>query len=140
MPVAPVFVRPFDLFESFEAFRPSREIIWDHWTRNFTHRVPKSQPKRDLNVEVALSRQEAMHGGRLGLQIPVGKLCSRCDGSGSTGYFTCDLCQGHGMFWETAQVDVLLSPPVPDGMVIPVSLKHLGIENLNLRLHVSVAA
>ena len=132
--------KPIDLFNNFEQFRPSREMIWDWWERNFSHRhESKSRPVRDLNLEVVLSPDEALRGGMLAIDVPVGQLCDRCEGSGSTGYFTCDACDGHGMFWETRRVDVALSPPVREGAEVAVSLKHLGVQNLVLKLHVRVA-
>ena len=139
MEATPAFARPVELFGAFETFQPSREIIWDWWRRNFDPRHEgKSHLIRDMNVEVAIWADDAQRGGRIAIDVPIGALCEQCGGTGSTGYFTCDACGGHGMFWETHRVDVLLSPPVRNGMVMPVSLRHLGVRNLNLRVHVRV--
>jgi hypothetical protein len=53
---------------------------------------------------------------------------------------TCPDCGGHGLLWDLARVDVLLAPPVRDGTMVPVSLRHLGMHNLLLRVHIRVAA
>ena len=101
---------------------------------------PKSQHIRDLNLELVLSPQEADQGGHLTLGVPLFKPCRVCEGSGITGFHTCDECEGRGIDELTAQVDVLFSPHTPDGTVIPVSLRHLGIRNMNLQVHVRVSA
>jgi molecular chaperone DnaJ len=131
---------PVDLVRSFESHQPSREEIEDQFAQNFTGRgVPKSHPVRELTVELMTSDDAATHGGRLPIDVPVARVCRSCEGSGSTGFAPCDDCDARGLFWDTARVDVLLSPPVRDGMVVPVSLRHLGIENLYLRVLVRVA-
>jgi molecular chaperone DnaJ len=131
---------PVDLIRSFESHQPTREEIEEQFARNFTGRgVPKSHPVRELMVELTISPDAAKRGGRLPIDVPVARVCQRCDGTGSTGFMPCDDCDGRGLFWDTARVDVLLPPPVRDGTVIPVSLKHLGIDNLYLLVHVRVA-
>ena len=133
--------RPIDLFGTFEHYQPSREVIWDRWSQNFdAAHAPKSRMVRDLNVQVVIDPEQAGRLGIVPLEIPVGDVCGRCQGTGSTGYFACDACDGHGMRWENHRVDVLLSPPVYEGMTVPVSLKHLGVENMYLNLHVRIAS
>ena len=137
---APVADDPIDLIRSFESHQPSREEIEDQFAQNFTGRgVPKSHPVRELTMELVISEDAAAHGGRLPIDVPVARVCERCDGSGSTGFAPCDDCDARGLFWDTARVDVLLSPPVKDGTVVPVSLRHLGIDNLYLRVLVRIA-
>ena len=128
----------FDLFRSFTSFDPSFDEIWSHFNVNFTHRAPKSKPVRELRVDVMLSPQQVMRGGMLPIELPVGELCTQCEGTGTSGYYTCDTCGGHGMLWETARVDVMLSPSVRDGTVIPVPLRHLGVTNLQLLVRLNV--
>jgi molecular chaperone DnaJ len=131
---------PLDLFGAFETFRPDRETVRDRWDRNFTHRhEPKSHVPRELNVEVVLSPAEAARGGAVPIDVPVARVCEMCEGTGTAGYYDCDVCQGHGVDWETARVDVLLWPPVRDGTIIDVPLRHLGVQNFYLRVHVRVA-
>ena len=132
--------RPVELFRDFEHYRPGRDSLWEHWGQNFDPaHAPKARTVKDVNVEVLISTDHAARGGVITLQVPVGELCARCQGTGSTGYFACDCCDGHGMRWEDQRVDVMLTAPVRDGTIIPVSLKHLGIKNLHLNLTVRVA-
>ena len=139
-PDLPVTDEPVDLMDSFESHRPSREEIEDHFARNFTRRgVPKSHPVRELTMELTITSDAAERGGRLAIDVPIARPCDRCDGTGSTGYATCDDCDGRGLFWDSSRVDVILSRPVHDGTVVPVSLSHLGVDNLYLRVCVRVA-
>jgi DnaJ-class molecular chaperone len=133
--------KPMRLFGNFEQFEPSREETWARWRKNFDPpHASKSKTAKDLNVEVVISSEAAQHSSSLALEVPIGRLCQDCEGSGVSGYFLCDSCEGHGMLWETRRVDVLLRAPVQDGTVVPVSLGHLGVTNLNLRVRVRVVA
>ena len=93
---------------------------------------------RELNLELMLSSEEAERGGHFSIDVPVGHVCERCEGTGSTGFFQCDLCDGRGMTWQAARVIVFISPTTRDGTVIPISLRHLGVKNLFLNVHVRV--
>ncbi len=134
-------VGPVDLMDSFETHLPSRERILQHIAGNFTDRhAPKAHPARELLVELAIDSVAAARGGRVPVDVPVAERCARCGGNGSTGFMTCPDCGGHGLLWDLARVDVLLAPPVRDGTMVPVSLRHLGMHNLLLRVHIRVAA
>jgi DnaJ-class molecular chaperone len=74
------------------------------------------------------------------LSVPAFRLCPTCDGTGRTGFYACDDCAGRGMFQEQRQVDVIVPRNVHDGTVIPVSLRHLGVNGLYLNVHVRVSS
>jgi len=129
-----------DLFGSHETFRPSLDAMLNRWEQNFTHRhEPKSNPVRELHVELLLSPEQAVQGGSVPIEVPVARVCPRCEGSGVTGFYDCDLCDGHGTEWRAARVNVRLVPPVRDDGVVDVPLRHLGVRNFVLRCHVRVA-
>ena len=131
---------PMALMSAFESYHPSLDTIWRQLEQNFSPaHAPKSQPMRELNLELLLAPDEAVRGGHFSIDVPVGHVCERCNGSGSTGFFQCDLCNGRGMTWQTARVIVFISPMTGDGTVIPISLRHLGVKNLFLNVHVRVA-
>lgn len=128
------------IFDSFESFHPSRPEVLEFYRRNFTDRHrPKSQPVRELRVDVLLSAEQAQTGGRLPFEIPIARSCEICQGCGRTGFYPCDGCDGSGLLWETARLDVLLPRPTRDGTVMPVSLQHLGVRNLFLHVRLLVA-
>ena len=131
---------PLRLFDAFQTVRPGRAELLDFYRQNFSgHGIPKSQPVRELTVDVMLSPEQAREAGRVPFEIPVARTCAICQGSGRTGYFHCEGCDGGGLLWETARLDVLLPRDVRDGSVIPVSLGTLGVRNLYLRLRIRLA-
>jgi hypothetical protein len=131
---------PLRLFDSFQTVRPARDELLDFYRQNFSARgIPKSQPVRELTVDVMLSPARRPEAGRLPFEVPVARTCEICQGSGRTGFFHCDGCDGNGLVWETARLDVLLPAVVRDGTVIPVSLGRLGVGNLYLRLRIRLA-
>jgi DnaJ-class molecular chaperone len=132
---------PLNLFGDFETVTPSREELIQRWRQNFdpAHGA-KSQAPRELSLDVMLTAEQATEGGALPMEFPIARLCERCDGTGSTGFYACDQCDGHGMEWRTARLDVLLPSPVRDGTVISTSLDRLGVRNLFLSVHLHVAA
>ena len=131
---------PMDLMGDFGTVRPGTEEVLAHILSNFTGREAKSHPARELNVEVALTAGQAREGGVIPMVVPVARVCARCGGSGRTGYFLCDECDGHGTVWVKAKVDVAVPADVRDGMVIETSLRHLGIRNMWLKTHVRVGS
>jgi molecular chaperone DnaJ len=138
---APLCPAPIDLFGAFDTYRPSPDAIRSHWLQNFTGRgIPKSQPVRELVVELLLAPAEAERGGSVPIHVPVAHVCPGCAGTGSAGFYACDACDGHGVSWQTARVDVLVPAGVADGTTIPISLRHLGVRNLFLNVQVRVAA
>lgn len=132
---------PVDLLQSYGSYSPSLEEVTDLFARNFvpSAQQPKAVHVRDLNVEVVISPEEAMSGGHLVLGVPMFKPCPTCQGSGIAGFYACDNCAGRGNDQTTAQVDVIIPKGTADGTVIPISLRQLGIRNMNLMLHVRVA-
>ena len=131
---------PIELMSSFQSYHPSLDALWRQFEQNFlpTH-APKSQPPRPIDMEMVLSPDEAISGGHFSIDVPVAHVCPRCEGTGSTGFFPCDLCEGRGVDWRAARVVVFITPGMSDGEIIPISLTHLGVKNLFLNVHVRVA-
>ena len=131
---------PIRLFEEFETIRPGREQLERRWRENFDlPHAAKSQTPRELSVDITLTPEQASQGGAVPIEIPLGVRCERCDGTGSTGFYACDVCDGHGLHWRTAHVEVLLPHNVADGTVIHASLSHTGVRNFFLSVRVCVA-
>ncbi len=71
--------------------RPSREALFRRFEKNFTRKaVPKGAGVDELNVDVAISSEEAGKGTRLHIGLPVFGRCARCAGRGCIG------CEGTG--------------------------------------------
>jgi hypothetical protein len=130
---------PFHLMTGFHSYHPSRDALWKQFEDNFLpQQAPKSQAPRGLEVELLLSAAEAATGGHFSFTVPVAQVCRRCLGQGTTGFFGCDLCHGHGVTWQTARVVLYIHPGTRDGAVVPVSLEHLGVKNLFLNVQARV--
>ena len=135
-----VTATPLRLFDSFQAVRPSLDELLDYYRRNFsTRHATKSQPVRELTVDVIVSPEQFAQARCLPFEIPVARACEVCQGTGRTGFFHCDGCDGSGLLWETATVDVIVPRHAREGTVIPVSLAPLGVHNLYLRVRVHLA-
>ncbi len=132
--------RPVDLIGGFASHHPSVQQIMERLLQNFTgQRIPKSCPLKRLQVELVLSPDQARAGGTVPLHVPIAHVCERCAGTGRAGLFVCDMCEGHGVDWQMARVDVLIPRGTQSGTMLPVSLRHLGIRNLYLNLHIRVS-
>jgi DnaJ-class molecular chaperone len=135
----PLLLDPIQLLTDFETFVPSREELLRRLTDNVdVQHAAKSQPMRELNVDLPLSVEQAARGGVVPIEFPIARLCPRCDGSGSTGFYACDLCDGHGLDWRDARVEVVVPQQARDGMVMEIPLTELGVRNFFLRLFVRV--
>jgi hypothetical protein len=131
---------PMNLLGSFATHRPSRDAIFDALVQSSTGRgIPKSRHLGVINLEVVVLPAEAAFGGFLPIDIPLARLCTRCNGTGRTGFFHCDACGGEGMTRQEARVDILLPQGAADGTLIPISLDHLDINAIGLNVHVRVA-
>src|SRR5439155_6502236 len=140
LPTARV-LEPVHPFGDFHSLTPSREELLERWRQNFDPaHAPKSSPARELKVDLPLTAEQAASGEAVAIELPVAVVCTRCDGTGSTGYYLCDQCDGHGLQWRTARVDVLLPRPTRDGTVISTSLKSVGVRNLYLCVRACVAS
>ncbi|HEX2971237.1 MAG TPA: hypothetical protein VHP11_02820 [Tepidisphaeraceae bacterium] len=129
------------LFSESLAYAPSFEEMLDVYLQNFTGRgIPKSHPIHTVNLDVILSREELAGRSHLPIRVPLFHICDRCGGSGRAGFFGCDRCNGAGILEELRTLDVIIPPIGPEGAIIPLSLRHLGIENLNVNLRIAVHA
>src|SRR2546423_11630218 len=55
---------PMALMSAFETYDPSVDALWRQFQKNFSPlHAPKSQPMRELNLELTLAPEEALRGG-----------------------------------------------------------------------------
>jgi molecular chaperone DnaJ len=62
--------------------------------------VPLRERGRDLETEVRLSFDQAVHGTQVSVNVPKDAVCTTCNGSGAkpgTTPVTCPVCQGRGL-------------------------------------------
>lgn len=134
--------REVSLVESFQAFRPSFEELFERLWSNYERVTrPKSEQLESLTAEVILSPEEAHWGGRVRVWIPARASCRACGGHGAIGPYECWRCGGHGALTTEYPVEVEYPAGIRDGWAIRIPLAHFGIENfyLTVLLRVSVA-
>ena len=129
---------PFDLedvalSQSFETFSPSFEEIFDYLWSNFTGRTrPKAERLENLTIDVPVTVEQAMAGGRARVLVPAVVRCPTCLGRGGMGPFECLRCAGEGMIADEYPVSVAFPSGMPDNYAASVALDRLGIHNLYL--------
>jgi molecular chaperone DnaJ len=130
---------PVRLVEDFESMAPSVGEILDHIAQNFFGFHQKSRgPRRRLEVEVVLSREEAQRGGRLPFEVPCYEPCTACRG-GAWIWGLCPQCHGYGLMETARQVVLDIPPGIGSGSRYQMMLDHIGISNLILEVTVLVA-
>ncbi len=101
----------------------------------------RSRPSRgreELHVQVSLTREEALYGGRIRLWIPVRTVCPACRGRGGAGFFECLHCDGSGTAIDERPVDVAFPGGLSDGVEGRVTVSRPGMSDLALVLHFRV--
>jgi molecular chaperone DnaJ len=135
----PPLSSPRHLLDDYEHHQPSRDELKRALMDDYTDHLPKAHPMREVNVEVVLDPEQAAAGGVVPFRVPAAQACHACAGTGRTGFFHCDACDGHGVTWSLASVDVVIPRNAPSGMTIPVSLKSAGLSTLYLNVTVRTA-
>jgi molecular chaperone DnaJ len=130
---------PLSLFHDFHAPQSEIREVFDRWSRNFTHLgVPKAERVKPLDLDVILSPEEAERGTNLSIALPAIRRCETCGGSGRDWLFPCIPCGGQGMVEEERLVELRLPRAVVGESIYEVPLRHLGVENLYLRIRLRV--
>jgi len=91
-----------------------------------------------VTATIVLFPEEVARGGLLFLGVPSCTPCDRCGGSGREGLFPCSVCDGEGLLEEKEIVRIYVPPDVPDGTVMEMPLRGLGVHNFYLRLHIRI--
>lgn len=92
----------------------------------------------EIHVQVALTREQAYHGGRIRVWLPEQVRCPACRGWGRVGFFECPHCYGRGTVVDEFPADIAFPGGVVDGSEAGVSLGRLGMGDLVLMLHFRV--
>ena len=92
----------------------------------------------EVHLQVSLSREEALHGGRIRLSVLVRVRCPACRGRGGGGFFECFHCFGSGAVVDEYPMDVAFPGGLVDGARGSLSLGRLGMRDLSLVLHFRV--
>jgi molecular chaperone DnaJ len=123
----------YSLGSSFRTIGPSFDELFDRLRRNFSLSKPKTERLRSINVEIRISPQEAMQGGRARILVPARLRCPDCRGSGGVGFFECWRCDGFGFIQGEYPVTISFPAGVVNNYVAEIPLDRLGITNFYLR-------
>ena len=118
---------------SFQTVAPSFDEVFDWLWDNFSSLGrPKSQPIKNMTLEIPLSREQARVGGHARVMVPASAVCSTCRGYGGGGPYECPGCAGEGAI--TGEVPVFIAFPAGLNQDHPVviPLDRYGIHNLYL--------
>ena len=93
---------------------------------------------QEAHLDVLVSREEAEHGGRVRVWVPVAVACPACRGRGATPFFPCQHCLGQGKTLEERALDIAFHGDVTNGSRGQVSLRRPGLPDLSLvlRFHI----
>jgi DnaJ-class molecular chaperone len=132
--------REVSLADTFETYLPSFDELFERWWSNFSPvERPKAERLESLTVEVVISPEEAVRGGRVRVWVPTRLPCPACGGSGAVGGYGCWHCEGHGALTDDWPVEVDYPAGLRDGYTVRLPLHSLGVQNFYLTLLFRVA-
>jgi len=133
--------RSFGLAAGMADFRPSYEELFDRLWSNFTLLTrPKAEHLESLTIEIVLSPEEAMRGGRVRILLPSRVRCPACAGHGAVGLYECWECEGAGAVTREVPVEVSYPAGITREYVGRVPLSRWGIGNFYLSTWFRVGA
>ncbi len=116
-------------------YQPSFEELWERWWSNFTGADrPKAERLESLTVEIVLTPEQAVRGGRVPVWLPGRQECATCRGRGAVGAYICWRCEGRGSLTMEQPVEIAYPPGTREGDVSRVALDRLGMGNFFLTL------
>ncbi|HSG16615.1 MAG TPA: DnaJ domain-containing protein [Anaerolineae bacterium] len=122
------------LNRSFRTIRPSFEELFDRIWRNFSLDWWELEPLQSLNVEIRLSRKDALRGGRVRLLVPARLECPTCAGRGGVDYYRCWKCGGDGVIQGEYPVTLTYPAGVTNSHHVQLPLDSFGIHDLYLNI------
>jgi DnaJ-class molecular chaperone len=128
------FVRDLSMRRDVVDSRPSAEELFGRIERNFTGvSVPKGDRVQELQVDIAISREEAERGTNVRIGLPTFSRCIGCRGYG------CSACGGRGTVEQERPVTISVPPMSGPGTTFVLPLSGLGIHNFYLHVRVRVS-
>lgn len=133
--IEPLVPEPMSIMRDFFSISQPIDSLFERIFRNFTHAgVTKAERPEGLTLEIILSPEEALAGGRVPISVPVLYPCPACRGSSRSWPLACSQCMGRGMVEEEERVMLKIPPRVEDGTIFEIPLAGLGVHNFYLRV------
>jgi molecular chaperone DnaJ len=121
---------------TFSSYTPSEDEIFDWLWRNFdATEPPKSDPCRELNINIPVSAERARQGGTLRLAIPARRECPTCRGQGRVGVYECWRCGGEGALSGDVSINLCLPPHSAQSQAVHVPLARPWFSNMRITVH-----
>jgi DnaJ-class molecular chaperone len=137
----PLVPEPISVTRDFDTLSDPFDSLLERFFRNFTGLgIPKAERPESLTLELILSPDEALRGGRVTFNVPVLINCPFCDGTGREWPFTCTSCYGRGSIEEEKSVTLDIPSRIRSGSVYEFPLSGFGVHNLYLRVFVRVGS
>lgn len=108
-------------------------LIGGHTNPFATH-----SPSDIIELEVVLTRREALRGAVLPLELPVYATCRWCGGGGRNPYL-CRACGGSGEEAREQNFRIQIPPAIRDGSVMDIPLSRDRVGGVHLRIHITVS-
>ena len=127
------------LREPVQTFQPSFDELFERLWSNFTLVTrPKAERVESLTIEIHLTPEESMSGGRARIMIPARARCPVCFGHGAAGPYECWHCQGQGAITADYPLEVAYPAGIANEYMVRVPLSRFGIENFYLTVRFRV--
>ncbi len=131
---SPLSARPF-----YGPLEPSAGGILDALLGDWEPLIrPRIASRHEAHLDVRLNMEQAAHGGRLRLWIPVQVRCLACWGQGGVGLDECWECSGTGEITEERAVSISFPPGLTENCTACIAGEQVGMRGVDLVLHVRV--
>jgi molecular chaperone DnaJ len=122
-----------------QTYQPSFDELFERLWSNFTSvSRPKAERLESLTLEIHLTAEESMKGGRAQIMIPARARCPVCLGRGAAGPYECWHCLGQGAITADFPLEVVYPPSITNEYMVQVPLTRFGIENFYLTVRFRV--
>jgi DnaJ-class molecular chaperone len=83
-------------------------------------------PIKEFDLEVILTFDEALKGGRITVDVPIFRPCPKCAGDYMERFF-CTRCSGMGGFRSIRRTNLIIPPNVRSGTLLQFPIRHQGV-------------
>ncbi|WP_028314951.1 DnaJ domain-containing protein [Desulfatibacillum aliphaticivorans] len=116
------------------SFSEAFDALLHRFAMNFSGiGIPKAETAQSLDVELIISKSQAVRGGAALISVPAYYPCRYCRGTGYRFPKICSWCGGGGMLEEQEKVRLMIPAGVRDGAVLEIPLRGMGVHNLYLK-------
>ncbi len=94
-----------------------------------------SVQRSNYDLEVILSRKEAVSGLTLPIKIPLSRTCPACNGFTSILFSDCYFCHGRGVISEYLSIDLQIPAGIKNFSYLILTIPHYGRLNILIKIN-----